>query len=148
MANAERFTQTNRLLVKLRPSNRLRAAESRANLRPLYGDSPRKDGSLGLGSAPGWFLADMPEGAENPWDLAHSHLAARLGVGDSDVIFAEPDMIQTVYEQKEERGTPLRSVKDARQHPRTGLTGSRQARMFLPGTWLTISLSSAEHGRR
>ena len=88
---------TNRVLVKLRPSNALRAAESRVNLEPLYDTPPGTAGAFGLDSSPQWFLADLPDGAATPWDLAHSRVADQLGVAESDVIFAEPDVIHRVF---------------------------------------------------
>ena len=84
---------TNRVLVKLRPSNALKAAASRANLRPLYDTPPAQAAAFGLDSTPQWFLADLPDGAATPWDLAHARVADQLGVDESDVIFAEPDLI-------------------------------------------------------
>ena len=92
---------TNRVLVKLRPSSALRAAEARANLRPLY-DTPRATAALGIGAEPQWFLADLPGGAPTPWDLAHARIAERLGVSESDVIFAEPDIVHDVYRDTNE----------------------------------------------
>lgn len=95
--------ETNRVLVKLRPSNALRAAESRANLRPLY-DTPQFTAGAGFGldSTPQWFLAELPDGAATPWDLAHAQIASQLGVAESDVIFAEPDIIHDVYQDTNE----------------------------------------------
>jgi subtilisin family serine protease len=82
---------TNRLLVKLLPSVSLAASDPRANLRPLY-DSPQRTAAFGLGGQPDWFLADLPEGADTPWDLAHSQVAGQLGIDDSAIVFAEPDL--------------------------------------------------------
>ena len=98
-------TVPNRVLVKLRPSSALRAAESRANLRPLY-DPPRATAAvLGVGAEPQWFLADLPDGAVTPWDLAHARVAGQLGVAESDVVFAEPDVVHTVYRDANEAET-------------------------------------------
>ena len=72
---------TNRLLVKLLPSVSLAAADPRANLRPLYDSAPQTM-AFGASAEPTWFLADMPEGAETPWDLAHSQVANQLGIDD------------------------------------------------------------------
>ncbi|MGA9767406.1 MAG: S8 family serine peptidase [Blastocatellia bacterium] len=103
MQNDKRIpVATNRLLVKLRPSNALRAAESRANLRPLYKTQPTTAASFGIGGEPQWFLAELPDGAETPWDLAHARVAEQLGVSESDVIFAEPDLIQNAYQDANE----------------------------------------------
>jgi len=96
---------SNQILVKLRPSGALRAAESRANLRPLH-DSPETQATaLGIGGEPQWYLADLadlPANAESPWDLAHSRVADQLGVAESDVIFAEPDIVHDVYRDPNE----------------------------------------------
>ena len=97
MPNANQASETNRVLVKLRPSNALRAAESRVNLEPLYDTPPGTAGAFGLDSSPQWFLAELPDGAATPWDLAHSRVADQLGVAESDVIFAEPDVIHRVF---------------------------------------------------
>jgi hypothetical protein len=96
--DTKQASEINRVLVKLRPSNALRAAESRVNLEPLYDTPQPSTGGFGLDSAPQWFLAELPDGAATPWDLAHSRLADQLGVADSDVIFAEPDLIHRVFQ--------------------------------------------------
>ena len=90
----------NRLLVKLAPTASLAAADPRANLRPLY-DSAPEPAAFGFGGAPTWFLADLPDGAATPWDLAHSQVASQLGVDESAVIFAEPDLEQTFLDTNE-----------------------------------------------
>ena len=76
----------NRLLVKLLPTASLEAASSRANLRPLFESAPQTT-AFGLGAAPAWFLADLPDEAATPWDLAHSQVASQLGVDESAVVF-------------------------------------------------------------
>lgn len=98
-------TETNRVLVKMRPSTAL-AADARANLRPLYGAASRAS-SLGvMGEAtPQWFIADLPDSAQTPWDLAHGRIADQLGVAGSDVIFAEPDIIHDIYQDTNEERT-------------------------------------------
>ena len=90
----------NRLLVKLLPTASLAAADPRANLRPLFESAPQT-AAFGLGAAPAWFLADLPEGAATPWDLAHSQVASQLGVDESAVIFAEPDLEQSFPDTNE-----------------------------------------------
>jgi len=100
--NPEKPAANSRVLVKLRPSNALRAAESRANLRPLYDAPPALGSGFGLDASPRWFLADLPEGGETPWDLAHSRVAGQLGVAESDVVFAEPDILHGVYRDTNE----------------------------------------------
>ena len=96
--------ETNRVLVKMRPSSALKAAESRASLTPLYDSLPMM-GAFGVDSTPQWFIAEMPEGAASPWDVAHGRVADQLGVAASDVIFAEPDMIHDVYADTNEERT-------------------------------------------
>ncbi len=90
----------NRLLVKLLPTASLAAASSRANLRPLFESAPQTI-AFGLGAAPAWFLADLPDEAATPWDLAHSQVASQLGVDESAVIFAEPDLEQSFPDTNE-----------------------------------------------
>ena len=84
----------NRVLVKLRPATALGAAASRANLRPLY-DTGAPVSGFGLEATPAWYLAELPDGGPTPWDAAHAQIADQLGVDDSDVIFAEPDLVQS-----------------------------------------------------
>ena len=90
----------NRLLVKLLPTASLAAAGSRANLRPLFESAPQTT-AFGLGAAPAWFLADLPDEAATPWDLAHSQVASQLGVDESAVVFAEPDLEQSFPDTNE-----------------------------------------------
>ena len=94
---------SNGILVKLRSSTALRAAGSRANLRPLHDTPQTKSSVFGIGDEPQWYLADMPDGAESPWDLAYGRVADQLGVAESDVIFAEPDIVHTIYEDTNEK---------------------------------------------
>jgi len=94
---------TNRVLVKLLPSNALRAAESSASLQPLYETPPGTAGGFGLDSTPQWFVAEVPDGAASPWDLAHGSIAGQLGLAPSDVLFAEPDLVHTVFQDTNER---------------------------------------------
>ena len=84
-----------RILVKLRPSASLKAAEGRTNLRPLH--EGEGEGAFALSGEERWFLAELPEGAATPWDTAHARVAEQLGVAESDVVFAEPDLIHDVY---------------------------------------------------
>src|SRR5215208_2542538 len=98
----------NRLLVKLLPSVSLAAADSRANLRPLY-DSAPQTAAFGMGAAPTWFIADLPDEAANPWDLAHGQVAGQLGIDESAVLFAEPDLAQSFPDTNEKNpgGSPF-----------------------------------------
>lgn len=91
-----------RILVKLRPSNALHAAESRANLR-LLSPSTSRDAAFGLESTPQWYLADLDKETEHVWDLAHAKVALQLGVADSDILFVEPDLETGIYNDANER---------------------------------------------
>jgi len=85
------MVNTNRILIKLRPSVALAAAAPRANLRPLY-EPVAPAGTVGLAPGPAWYLADMPDGGPTAWDVAHARIADQLGVNESDVLYAEPDL--------------------------------------------------------
>jgi subtilisin family serine protease len=86
-----------RLLVKLRPSAALGAAGARVNLRPLY-DSPEAEAVLlGIGAEPEWFVAELADPGQVPWDGAHARVADQLGIAESDVLFAEPDLTHDVF---------------------------------------------------
>ncbi|HSK79075.1 MAG TPA: S8 family serine peptidase [Thermoanaerobaculia bacterium] len=114
------------MLVKLRPSNALRAAESRMNLQPLYDTPPAVVGGFGIDSTPQWFIAEMPEGAATPWDLAHARIAGQLGIAESDVVFAEPDFRHTVYRDTSEEqvaGQPFAAGEDCTANPQDGTHG-------------------------
>jgi hypothetical protein len=87
----------NRILVKLRPSSALRAAASRVDLRPLHDGAAEDAAAFALEGSPRWFLADLPDGAASPWDLAHARVADHLGVAESDVVFAEPDVVHDIF---------------------------------------------------
>jgi subtilisin family serine protease len=83
-----------RLLIKLRPQTSLGAAAPRANLRPLFETEGRPTG-LGVSpAAPAWYIAEVPEAGTTAWDAAHTQLSAALGLDDSAVVFAEPDLPQ------------------------------------------------------
>ena len=112
----------NRVLVKLRPSHALRAAESRANLRPLY-ETPQA--TFGVGAEAQWFLADLPDGAATPWDLAHARVARQLGLAESDVIFAEPDVVHNVFRDgtEEEAGRAFAVGDNCEADPQDGTHG-------------------------
>jgi len=86
-----------RVLLKLRPSAALGAAGLRANLQPLYESSRAPTEALGLEAAPQWYVAELPEAAPTAWDVAHTQIAAELGLAESDVLFAEPDLIHDVF---------------------------------------------------
>ena len=86
---------TDRILVRLRSTGALRAAGGPARLEPLY-DTPG-GGALGVSGAAEWYIARLEPDAASPWDLAHARLADRLGVAESDIVFAEPDIIHDIY---------------------------------------------------
>jgi hypothetical protein len=94
------MADTNRVLVKLMPTVALAAADPRANLRPLY-DTPQPAAGFGLISEPAWHLADLPDGADTPWDLAHAQVADQLGIDESAVLFVEPDLAQSFTDNNE-----------------------------------------------
>ena len=105
------MASSNRILVKLRPTVGLAAAAPRANLRPLHASAPQTQ-AFGLSSEPSWFLADLPDtGGPNPWDLAHARVADQLGIDESAVLFAEPDLDQRFDDGSE--ATPIGGVGQA-----------------------------------
>jgi hypothetical protein len=85
---------SNRILVKLKPTAALAAADSRANLRLLHDEAPQSV-RLGLASTPAWYIADLRDGGPTPWDLAHAQVAEQLGIDQSSIVFAEPDIQQS-----------------------------------------------------
>jgi subtilisin family serine protease len=98
------MANTNRILVKLRSSVALAAAAPRANLRLLF-EPAAPTGVLGVAAAPAWYIADLPDGGPTPWDVSHARVADQLGIAESDVLFAEPDLPQS-YETANERSRP------------------------------------------
>ncbi len=112
------------LLVKLRPSRRLRAAAGRVDLEPLYHKPPKGTGALGLATAPQWYLARIEE-ADSPWDQAHARVAAQLGVDEGDVLFAEPDLVHVFREQPDPAAVPGRLAvgEDCAAVPQDGGNG-------------------------
>ncbi len=96
MSSTDRLAGSEVLLVKLRPTSRLRAVGDRAGLEPLYPETFPGTEAFGLEARPQWFLA-RAEGAETPWDQAHSRVAAQFGIDESDVMFVEPDLVHRVY---------------------------------------------------
>lgn len=97
------MSNSNRLLIKLQPSAALAAADSRANLRPLYG-AATPESNLGLAATPAWYLADVQDGGETAWDAAHARVADQLGIDQSGILFVEPDLTQTIYLDPHDRG--------------------------------------------
>ena len=108
------MASSNRILVKLSPTIALAATNSRANLRLLH-DEVSQDRGLGLTSTPAWYLADLPDQTgPNPWDLAHAQVADQLGIDESAVLFAEPDLPQHFLEgtETDSVGRPLAAAQD------------------------------------
>ena len=104
----------NRILVKLQPTMALAAADTRSNLRPLY-KTAAPTSVLGLAGAPTWYLADLPDTVgPNPWDLAHARVADQLGIDESAVLFAEPDLEQSFMDGSDPAtaGIPLAEASD------------------------------------
>ncbi len=122
------MSKPNRLLVKLLPTPTvaLAAADPRVNLRPLYESSPQT-AAFGLGAEPAWFMADMPDGAETPWDLAHSQVAGQLGIEESAILFAEPDLAQSFVDTNEKNpgGAPFAADSDCNSIPPQDDTGGK-----------------------
>src|SRR6202043_3780406 len=102
-----------RFLVKLAPQvpAALGVAAARANLRPLHDEAaPAALGApLGLAAAPAWYLADLSDGGPTAWDAAHAQIAGQLGIDESAVLYAEPDLAQTIYLRSEEHTSELQS---------------------------------------
>jgi subtilisin family serine protease len=94
MSDADLPATTSTVLVKLRPTAALRAAESAAGLRPLH---ERPSAAFELGAEPDWFLAELSQAARSPWDLAHDRVADQLGIAGSDILFVEPDLVHDIF---------------------------------------------------
>ena len=90
------------ILAKIRPSSRLMAASSRTDLEPLYEASPTA--SFSLDGGPQWFKVRVEQGATG-WDQAHTQVAGQLGIDGSDVIFAEPDMVHSIFPESDADGS-------------------------------------------
>jgi hypothetical protein len=104
----------NQVLVKLRATGALTAAaSSKANVRPLF-ETQSSGGVFGLDAAPRWYVAELPDSAATPWDLAHAQVAGQLGIAESDVLFAEPDLTHDIYRDDNEapRNEPFAATVD------------------------------------
>ncbi|HYH84893.1 MAG TPA: S8 family serine peptidase, partial [Pyrinomonadaceae bacterium] len=114
------MSNSNRVLLKLRPTASLAAADPRANLRPLH-DASAASAALGLASEPAWYIADLPDGGPTPWDSAHTQVAAQLGIDESAVVFAEPDLPQSFTDTNERNpgGEPFAVDTDCNQKAQT-----------------------------
>ncbi|MGI9600644.1 MAG: S8 family serine peptidase [Acidimicrobiales bacterium] len=105
MAESNQPAASEILLAKIRPSNNLFAAAGRVDLEPLYERSPGEGSArLGLDEAPQWFMLRV-EPAATPWDQAHTQVAHQLGIDESDVLFAEPDLIHDIFTEGDAPGS-------------------------------------------
>jgi len=68
----------------------------------------------------------IPEGGDNAWDAAHAQVADQLGVDESDVIFAEPDL-QQQYPDVNERNPQFALGPTANPTPRIGRREGRRS---------------------
>ena len=114
------MSNSNRVLLKLRPSPSLAAADSRANLRPLH-DASDATTAFAFTSEPAWYIADLPDGGPTPWDAAHTQVAAQLGIDESAVVFAEPDLPQSFPDTNERNpgGAPFAADTDCNPKQQT-----------------------------
>ncbi|MFN7931144.1 MAG: S8 family serine peptidase [Blastocatellia bacterium] len=117
------MADTTRILVKLQPSAALAAVPSNTNLRPLFA-SETAPPAFGLGAAPTWYLADLPTAAELPWDNAHAQVAAQLGIAESQVVMAEPDLPHKIFADPQSRDMNLAIGANCQAVPQQG-TGGR-----------------------
>ena len=91
---------SNRVLVKLLPTPALAAASSNVKLRPLS-SQPVTQNVFGVSTEPAWYVAELPDTVgPNPWDIAHARVADQLGIEESAVLFAEPDLDQSFPDQE------------------------------------------------
>ncbi|MEP6764551.1 MAG: S8 family serine peptidase, partial [Gemmatimonadaceae bacterium] len=123
--------ETNRVLIKLRPSNGLRAAESRIPMRPLYENSPSRQ-VMGIDASPQWYLAELSGGNATPWDLAHDRIADQLGIAESDVIFAEPDLVHDAFLDDGDRAVSsgMAVGEECADTPQDGKDGKKMGQGF------------------
>jgi len=78
----------------------LAAASSNVKLRPLA-NQPVTQNAFGMSTDPAWYVAELPDTVgPNPWDLAHARVADQLGIDESGVLFAEPDLDQVFLDQE------------------------------------------------
>ncbi|HEX6124120.1 MAG TPA: S8 family serine peptidase [Pyrinomonadaceae bacterium] len=110
------------LLVKLRPSSVHKIFGSRLTIEPLF-DRPPVSLPFGVSPESEWFSVRVPDGAETPWDLAHSRIADQLGVDESDIVFAEPDILHDIYKDDSEASTRTAFAADDDCHSKTDQDG-------------------------
>lgn len=91
---------SNRVLVKLLPTPALAAASSNVKLRPLS-SQPVTQNIFGVSTDAAWYVAELPDAVgPNPWDIAHARVADQLGIDESAILFAEPDLEQSFHDQE------------------------------------------------
>ena len=130
---------TTRILVKITESaDPLAAAPSTARLRPLY--PPVPGDARPLTDQPRWFLADLPVKPTSPWDIAHQQIAGTLNLEPSAIIFAEPDLLHTIYPDDSDPDTQLRwPATTAPPTARTPAATRSPAPTSSPGTSTTLT---------
>ncbi len=91
--------QTGVVLAKIRTTDRLLGAAARVGVEPLRAAVPgRGPGRFALDGTPQWFAVQAEPDA-SPWDQAHAHVAERLGIDRSDVLFVEPDLVHAIFHE-------------------------------------------------
>lgn len=94
------------LLAKIRASDRLIGAAGRTGVEPLRAAAPgAAHGRLALDGSPQWFTVRTEPDA-SPWDQAHARVADQLGVDENDVLFVEPDLMQTLFHESADDDGP------------------------------------------
>ncbi len=88
------------LLLKVLPSSGLKAAEDRFQIRPLFDSGEKPPEAFAAHGVGRWFIADMPDGGDTAWDRAHARIADQLGIAETAVLFAEPDLVQSIYREE------------------------------------------------
>ena len=84
------------LLAKLRATPAL-GAVGRPDLEPLRTPvTGARRSAFAFDGSPQWFRV-RTEPEASPWDQAHAKVAGQLGIDDSDVLFVEPDLAQTLF---------------------------------------------------
>src|SRR5205823_8137557 len=68
-------------------------------------------------------------GAETPWDLAHSQVASQLGIDQSAILFAEPDLAQSFPDTNEKNpgGEPLALDAACNSLPQNDFGGKKRS---------------------
>jgi len=83
-----------RLLVKISARASRTSLAANASLRPLFEVHPQAEGFELSSESATWYLADQQDLGPLPWDAAHGRVADMLGLDESHVLFAEPDIAQ------------------------------------------------------